>query len=124
MSATPFLDLLLAEAKLAPEKAGQLAELLRPIDLTTEEPPRLLDAGEAALILGVHPRTLTRAAKAGRGEGATRCGRKWRFRVDELAFLPPMASAPTPAPPARPRVGTSGAAAAIRENAPRRKDQQ
>ena len=123
MSATPFLDLLLIEASRSPEKAAALAELLRPPDrLTEDDSPRLLSAGEAGQRLGVNPRTLQRAARAGRVPGATRCGRSWRFEANELALLPPTGSALSPSLPARSRSGTSSAATAIRGNPPQRKD--
>ena len=50
---------------------------------------RLLSPNEAAEQLGVHPKTLTRAAAAGRVAGARRVGRHWRFDPAEPALEPP-----------------------------------
>jgi excisionase family DNA binding protein len=50
---------------------------------------RLLSPIEAATRLGVHPKTLTRAAAAGRVAGARRVGRHWRFDPEALALHPP-----------------------------------
>jgi excisionase family DNA binding protein len=55
---------------------------------------RLLSPIEAATRLGVHPKTLTRAAAAGRVTGARRVGRHWRFDPDALALHPPGRASP------------------------------
>lgn len=78
-----------------------LANRLRPfLDRAGEN--RLLSPAEAAQRLGVHAKTLTRAAAAGRVHGAERVGRSWRFRADGLALEPPAGVAPAPAVRPRP----------------------
>lgn len=73
---------------------------------------RLLSPREAAGRLGVHPKTLTRAAAAGRVAGARRVGRHWRFDPVELALAPPRSdAAQAPAVLARLRSRARGAAA-------------
>jgi excisionase family DNA binding protein len=57
---------------------------------------RLLSPIEAATRLGVHPKTLTRAAAAGRVTGARRVGRHWRFDPEALALHPPGSTSPAP----------------------------
>jgi excisionase family DNA binding protein len=76
---------------------------------------RLLSPNEAAEQLGVHPKTLTRAAAAGRVAGARRVGRHWRFDPAELALEPLRGTSAAPRPLARvsSRAG-GGAADAIR----------
>jgi excisionase family DNA binding protein len=78
----------------------------------------LLSPADAAARLGVHPKTLTRAAAAGRVPGAVRVGRHWRFAPDELALEAPTGIAPVPAGVTRlrPRAGRT-AADAIRSAA-------
>ena len=76
----------------------------------------LLSPREAARRLGIHRKTLTRAAAAGRVAGARRVGRHWRFDPGELVLEPPRSSSPqTPAmlAPLRSRA-RSAAADAIR----------
>lgn len=94
---------------LAERLAPHLAEHLVDSD-------RLLTPCEAARKLGIHTKTLTRAAAAGRVAGAVRVGRGWRFHADELRLAPPAESAITPTKPARPRsaASTAGAVDAIR----------
>lgn len=77
-----------------------LADRLRPY-LDTN-PDRLLTPHEAADRLGLHVKTVTRAAAAGRIPTAVRVGRAWRFRPEGLALVPPAGTPPTHAPP-RPR---------------------
>jgi excisionase family DNA binding protein len=72
---------------------------------------RLLSPSEAAEHLGVHPKTLTRAAAAGRVAGAKRVGRHWRFDPAELALEPPRGTSAAPRPLARMRLRTRGGAA-------------
>jgi excisionase family DNA binding protein len=72
---------------------------------------RLLSPHEAAEHLGVHPKTLTRAAAAGRVAGARRVGRHWRFDPAELALEPPRGAPPAPRPLARMRLRAHGGAA-------------
>lgn len=73
---------------------------------------RLLTPREAAERLGVHPKTLTRAAAAGRVAGARRVGRHWRFDPTELALEPPRSACPqAPAVRARLRSPARGATA-------------
>lgn len=71
-----------------------LAERLRPYLVPDED--QLLTPAEAAARLSLHPKTLTRAAAAGRVPGAMRIGRAWRFRPSELALEPPAGVRPTP----------------------------
>ena len=76
----------------------------------------LLTPAQAAALLSVHPKTLTRAAAAGRVMGAVRVGRAWRFAAAELSLAPPRPVMPlraSPPVPRRPRAG-HGAAASIR----------
>jgi excisionase family DNA binding protein len=72
---------------------------------------RLLSPHEAAEHLGVHPKTLTRAAAAGRVAGAKRVGRHWRFDPAELALEPPRGAPAAPPPLARIRLRARGGAA-------------
>lgn len=104
-------------ADLDDEALDQLAELLASrLTGRLDTPDRvLLTPAQAAARLSVHPKTLTRAAAAGRVRGATRVGRAWRFAAAELALEPPSPVLPMPAPPGTARKGAgSGAAAAIR----------
>jgi excisionase family DNA binding protein len=96
---------------------AELAERLRPF--LTRHVAELLAPAAAAALLGVHPKTLTRAAAAGRVSGAVRVGRAWRFRPAELALEPPVGVTPTLAPSARPRqrATTTTTASAIRGSA-------
>ena len=56
----------------------------RKIDsVETSEFEPLLDTGEAARLLRIHPKTLRRSARL-REIPATRIGRLWRFRVSVL----------------------------------------
>ncbi len=43
----------------------------------------LIDSGEAAKLLGIHPKTLQNMARHGRIPGI-RIGKYWRFRVSEI----------------------------------------
>jgi hypothetical protein len=116
----PLASLLAEELRRHPEVAAQLAELLRPPDCLTEAwPPRLWTAVEAAAHLHVHPRTLSRAAAAGRVSGAHRVGRRWEFEPETLALAPPTSAKPSREPSPRPR-SSSSASAAIRGNPPER----
>jgi excisionase family DNA binding protein len=72
---------------------------------------RLLSPSDAAEHLGVHPKTLTRAAAAGRVAGARRVGRHWRFEPAELALEPPRGASAGPRPLARMRLRAPGGAA-------------
>lgn len=75
-------------AELGDDDFAALASRLRPY-LDYPERNRLLSPAEAGARLGVHPKTLTRAAAAGRVPNAVRVGRAWRFRADGLALEPP-----------------------------------
>ena len=46
---------------------------------TSEIPERLIDSGEAAAIIGIHPKTLQRYARRGLIRGV-HVGKLWRFR--------------------------------------------
>lgn len=104
---------LVAELADDPEALEELRGLL-----DTAQAERMLKTDEAADLLGVHPKTLTRAAGAGRVRGAQRVGaRGWRFRASELELLPPEPVDVGPAGAGRGRrPGTSSAAASIRGN--------
>jgi excisionase family DNA binding protein len=79
-----LVDLIVEELRRHPEKADEIRAVLKD---TGDE--RLLTTSEAADVLGVHPDTLTRAAREGRCRGAQRAGVKlWRFRSSELEILP------------------------------------
>jgi excisionase family DNA binding protein len=93
-----------------PEQLAELAERLRPY---LRDGEALLTPQEAAQRLGVHPKTITRAAAAGRVPGAVRVGRTWRFRADELALESPENVTPAPAP-LRPKRVRGAAVDAIR----------
>jgi excisionase family DNA binding protein len=105
-------------ADLDDEALDHLAELLasRLTGRLGDSHGALLTPAQAAARLSVHPKTLTRAAAAGRVRGATRVGRAWRFAAADLALEPPSPVLPMPAaPPGTARKGAgSGAAAAIR----------
>lgn len=73
---------LLGELRANPDACQELRALLN----ERQADDRLLSPTEAAMRLGVHPKTLTGAAAAGRVVGATRVGRHWRFVPAELAL--------------------------------------
>jgi excisionase family DNA binding protein len=98
---------------LAPDELAELASHLRPF-LDRDRSNDLLTPTEAAQQLGVHVKTLTRAASAGRVPGAVKVGRGWRFRTDELAMKPPASVSTATAKLARPRASDTGTASAIR----------
>jgi excisionase family DNA binding protein len=93
-----------------------LAARLRPhLHAEREAAGRLLSPGEAAARLGIHVKTLTRAAREGRVPGARRVGRVWRFDPSQLN-LKPIARTPTIAPsPRRPRRRAHGRASSAVE---------
>jgi len=66
---------------------AQLADRLRPY-LASPDPYALLTPSAAAERLGLHPKTLVRAAGAGRVPGARRVGSGWRFDPETLDVLP------------------------------------
>jgi len=76
---------ILDELRANPGARQELRVLLG--ERTSED--RLLSPREAAKRLGIHPKTLTRAAAAGRVAGARRVGRHWRFDPAELILAPP-----------------------------------
>ena len=54
----------------------------------TLEPPKfepLLDSNRAAALLGIHPKTLQKLARAGKVQ-CHRIGDLWRFRASELGM--------------------------------------
>lgn len=117
-----LVALLVAELRSDPRARAALVEALRATDPDREPAAagRLLTAVEAAAMVGYHPKTLVRAAAAGRVAGARRVGGRWRFDPCRLAVVAP-ADAPLPGAggrasrPSRPRQPTgSAAAAAIR----------
>jgi excisionase family DNA binding protein len=106
-----ILASILADA--APAELAALAEQLQPY--LEQRDDELLTPELAAARLGIHVKTLTRAAKAGRVAGAIRAGARWRFHASELELRPVRRPASTPAPPPRPRTQSNPtAAAAIR----------
>ena len=66
---------------------AQLADRLRPY-LAGPDSHALLTPAAAAERLGLHPKTLVRAAGAGRVPGARRIGSGWRFDPETLDVLP------------------------------------
>ncbi|WP_404827742.1 helix-turn-helix domain-containing protein [Conexibacter stalactiti] len=64
-----------------------LAQRLSPY-LEQVRPQGLLDTTAAAAHLKIHPKTLERAARAGRVVGARRVGGQWRFVAPDLKVLP------------------------------------
>jgi excisionase family DNA binding protein len=107
---------LLGELRANPGACQELRALLN----ERETGARLLSPTEAAVRLGVHPKTLTRAAAAGRVVGATRVGRHWRFDPAQLALESPHAASAAPPTVARFRARARGGAAdAIRTGRPR-----
>ena len=107
---TAILDELRADE----DARRELRELLR-----EREPDghRLLSPPEAAGRLGVHAKTLTRAAAAGRVAGARRVGRHWRFDPEALALHPPGGVPPAPVVARQRSYAGRGAADAIRRAA-------
>jgi excisionase family DNA binding protein len=101
---------------LSPDELADLARRLQPFLERADD--RLLTPSEAATRLGLHPKTITRAARAGRVRGAVQQGRSWRFRAEELHLNPPTPSSTStslaPAPLPRPRGGATSTADAIR----------
>jgi excisionase family DNA binding protein len=57
------------------------SQLPAPCSITTFE--RLLSSGQAAALLGIHPKTLVRLARSGEVP-AIRIGKHWRFRASLL----------------------------------------
>lgn len=107
------LALALVEA-LDDEATRELANRLRPH--LPAEAERLLDAREAAALLGLHPDTLVRMARTGR-IWAKKVGREWRFRADNLDIGPVAGSlpaSPTPMRRRRPQATARPSIAAIR----------
>jgi excisionase family DNA binding protein len=101
---------ILDELRANPSARQELRVLLG--ERTSED--RLLSPREAAKRLGIHPKTLTRAAAAGRVAGARRVGRHWRFDPAELILAPrhsPPGQAPPILAPLRSRSRTAAAAA-------------
>jgi excisionase family DNA binding protein len=84
----------------------ELAELAARLEPFREREEPLLTPDAAAKQLGVHTKTLTRAAAAGRVAGAIRVGARWRFRSSELELRPVRKPTSTPPPPAQPRTGS------------------
>lgn len=115
---TALADALLAE--LTDDQLAVLAERLRPFlrDDQAASADTLLSPAAAAATLGVHAKTLTRAARDGRVPGARRVGHGWRFDPALLELLPVTPERIAPSPPrerrrgaAPPSVGSSAVAA-------------
>lgn len=100
-------------ADLTDEQLSVLATRLRPhLYAEREAFGQLLSPVEAAARLGIHVKTLTRAARQGRVPGARRVGRAWRFDPAQVD-LEPVAPASTIAPPSRSRRRARGASSAV-----------
>jgi len=102
---------------LTDEQLRVLARRLRPHLDDQTATGRLLSPAEAAARLGIHVKTLTRAARQGRVPGARRVGRVWRFDASQLDLQPAARASTLAPPPARARRrahGTSSAVDAIR----------
>lgn len=102
-----LLSTIINELRNDPDAVRELRDLLT----DQERGNGLLTPAEAAARLCVHPKTLTRAAAAGRVLGAVRVGRHWRFDRAVLALEPPAGVSSVPAPIARlhPRTGRRAA---------------
>lgn len=75
-------------AALDDDALAELAERLLP-HLHVDHDDGLLTTAQAAMRLGLHPKTVERMARDGR-LAATKIGGRWRFAPDELdATLPP-----------------------------------
>ncbi|PZS15173.1 MAG: hypothetical protein DLM64_00290 [Solirubrobacterales bacterium] len=81
-----LLDAFLAAWAEADESTRcEVGSRLRPY--LADDPERLLDAGEMAELLQLHPDTLVKMARTGR-IWAQRAGREWRFRADRSEIAP------------------------------------
>jgi len=98
---------------LTDEQLHALAERLRPHLDDETATGRLLSPAQAAKRLGIHVKTLTRAARQGRVPGARRVGRVWRFDAAQLDLEPVKRASTLTSPPARPRRRAHGASAAV-----------
>lgn len=88
MTGAPLLTAILAELERADDSLKRaVARQLRP-HIGDDDRERLLDAGEKAAQLGLHPDTLARMARAGRVPGAKKVGREWRFPAGRYDILP------------------------------------
>jgi hypothetical protein len=88
MAGAPLLTAILAELERADDSLKrEVARQLRPL-IGDDDPGQLLDAGEKAAQLGLHPDTLARMARAGRVPGAKKVGREWRFPPGRYDILP------------------------------------
>jgi excisionase family DNA binding protein len=75
---------------------GKTGRMMPPSELKFEP---LLDSGQAAGSLGIHPKTLQKMARAGRVP-AIKIGDLWRFRASDLdAWVRTMVSSPSPLVP-------------------------
>lgn len=91
-------------AGLTDEQLVALAKRLQPhLRDDGEQGGKLLTPADAAERLGVHAKTLTRAAREGRVPGARRVGRAWRFDASQLDLLPVSRASIRPSPTRRPR---------------------
>lgn len=105
-------------AELDDDDLAEVANRLAP-HLAPRLQEQLLTPAEAAKVVRMHPKSLTRAAADGRVIGSVRVGHGWRFRASALEILPPTQAPITPMQPARtPRARsttpTSAAVDAIR----------
>jgi excisionase family DNA binding protein len=95
----------------------ELAARLQPH--LTAQPRQLLNAADAAAILGLHSDTLVRMART-RRIWAVKVGREWRFRADLLdVHASPTNASPPRSWPGRPAARSRPSVAAIRGVKPR-----
>jgi hypothetical protein len=116
-----FLDALVEELASDPAALLKLRRAMAEADQL--DGGRALTTKEAAEKLGLHPNSLTAAARAGRVLGAYKPSVKvWRFRERDLELLPPHTNL-TPAGAGRPRrsLEPSATVQAIRDASVRRK---
>jgi len=98
---------------LTDQQLHALAKRLRPHLDEQASTGRLLTPVEAAARLGIHVKTLTRAARQGRVPGARRVGRVWRFDASQLDLEPVAGASTLASSPARPRRRAHGASSAV-----------
>lgn len=119
-----IVDAILADLREDPELGAALAAVLAPHlpDGRSTAGTPMLDAEDAAKLLGYSPEHLKRYARAGLVPGATKPGNAWRFPANiaetfdvSAARLPREAARPTSRPrPARRAAGTGSLADVVR----------
>ena len=97
------------------EDLAAFARALAPY-LPNPSPDGLLTPAQAAEVLGVHPKTVSRWARTGRIH-AVKLGSSWRFDPDQLQVEPAAGAPTTPSPrrrrPPRTPTGTVDVSAAL-----------